>query len=136
MNFVDSNIWIYGHDSSAGVKQVRAQELLAELRGGRSLATSIQVLQEFFVNVTTKARPAIPAAEAATAIRDMATNRLHRPNAGDVLGAIGIQERVALSFWDAMIVRSASALGCEVLWTEDLAHGETYEGVEVRNPFV
>jgi predicted nucleic acid-binding protein len=35
-----------------------------------------------------------------------------------------------------MILQSARSLGCEVLWTEDLSHGQTYAGVTVRNPFV
>ena len=41
----------------------------------------------------------------------------------------------ALSFWDAMIVRAAVRGGCDVLFTEDLQHGQVIDGVEVRNPF-
>lgn len=37
--------------------------------------------------------------------------------------------------WDAMIVRSAAALGCTVLWSEDLNVGQMIAGIEIRNPF-
>jgi predicted nucleic acid-binding protein len=36
---------------------------------------------------------------------------------------------------DALIVRSARAGGCAVLLSEDLQHGQSYEGVRIDNPF-
>lgn len=32
-------------------------------------------------------------------------------------------------------VEAARLLGCHTLLSEDLAHGRTYEGVKVANPF-
>jgi predicted nucleic acid-binding protein len=49
--------------------------------------------------------------------------------------AIDIRRRTGASFWDAMILRSAQELGCQILHSEDLDAGQEYEGVEVRNPF-
>ena len=40
------------------------------------------------------------------------------------------------SFWDAMILRSAKELGCQILHSEDLNPGQEYEGVLLRNPFL
>jgi predicted nucleic acid-binding protein len=31
---------------------------------------------------------------------------------------------------------SANQLGCRVLWSEDMNHGQRYGGVTVRNPFL
>ncbi|WP_281277471.1 hypothetical protein [Thermodesulfitimonas autotrophica] len=31
--------------------------------------------------------------------------------------------------------RSAQALDCQVIWSEDLSHGQAYDGVRVVNPF-
>lgn len=59
----------------------------------------------------------------------------HAPTGQDVLAAIDVAGRYEISFWDAMIVRSASALGCEVLYTEDLNAGQEYDGVLVVDPF-
>jgi len=60
---------------------------------------------------------------------------MHVPAADDVLGAIGIHQRDSISFWDAMIVRSAAEMGCAVLYSEDLNAGQKYSGVRVENPF-
>lgn len=59
----------------------------------------------------------------------------HSPMAGDVLAASAISEDNGISFWDAMIVRSASELGCPLLWTQDLNHGQVIAGVRIANPF-
>ena len=52
-----------------------------------------------------------------------------------VRGALEIRRRHRLSYWDAAIVEAARLLGCDTLLSEDLAHGRTYEGVKILNPF-
>ncbi len=83
--FVDTNILIYAHDASAGAKHDRARALLQSLWQERAGGLSIQVLQEFYVNVTRKvARPMTPAAAAAI-IGELAAWQVHRPDVDDVL---------------------------------------------------
>jgi predicted nucleic acid-binding protein len=53
----------------------------------------------------------------------------------DVLAAIKLQTRYRLSFWDAMIVQSANVLGCDIIWTEDLSHGQRINQTVSQNPF-
>lgn len=133
--FVDTNILIYAHDTSAGAKHDRARALLQALWQERAGGLSIQVLQEFYVNVTRKvAMPMTPEAAAAI-IGELAAWPVHRPDVNDVLEAIRLQTSRQLSFWDAMILTSARRLGCATLWSEDMSHGQQYEGVTVINPF-
>ena len=40
-----------------------------------------------------------------------------------------------LAIWAALIVRAALASGCRVLYTEDLQHGRTFDGLEIVDPF-
>jgi len=40
-----------------------------------------------------------------------------------------------LSFWDALIVRSARAGGCSLVFSEDMKQGQSYDGVLIENPF-
>lgn len=135
LQFVDTNILIYAHDRSAGVKHLQAKTLLQELWNTHTGCLSVQVMQEFYVNVTrTVARPLSPEA-AAQIIADLAVWDVHRPAVEDILDASGVQARYQLSFWDAMIVVSAQQLGCRTLWSEDLNSGQVYDGVTVRNPF-
>lgn len=135
-SFLDTNILIYGHDQTAGHKHAVAKRLLQTSWQLRTGCLSIQVLQEFYVNITRKIAAPLPVAEAIRVITYLKAWHIHVPTADDVLGAIQIQQRYQLSFWDALIVRSASQLGCAILWSEDLSNGQFYEGVEVRNPFI
>ena len=38
-------------------------------------------------------------------------------------------------FWDALVLRSAAAGACDVVFTEDMQHGQSLGGVRVENPF-
>jgi len=40
-----------------------------------------------------------------------------------------------LSFWDALIVATATRCGATTLLTEDLNAGQVLEGVRIVNPF-
>ena len=60
---------------------------------------------------------------------------MHQLSPADVLAAIDLGQRFQLSYWDAMIVRSAQQLGARILWTEDLQDGQRFGDLVVRNPF-
>ena len=53
-----------------------------------------------------------------------------------VLSASEIAERNQISFWDALIVASASNAGADRILSEDLNHGQMIEGVVIENPFL
>ena len=52
-----------------------------------------------------------------------------------ILAAIDLHRLHKLSFWDALIVRSAHAAGCSIVFSEDMKHGQSYDGVLIENPF-
>ena len=133
--FIDTNVLVYADDASAGEKHTRAHSLLDELWASGNGCLSIQVLQEFYVTVTRKVTRPLPIAEAAQIVADLSVWKIHAPQAEDVLGAIEIQQRYGIAFWDAMVVRSALRLGCQTLWSEDLNPSQAYEGVTVISPF-
>ena len=58
------------------------------------------------------------------------------PDARLYRDALSISEETGWSFYDALIVSSAVAGGCDMLLTEDLQHGRMVRGVEIRNPFL
>lgn len=131
--FVDTNILVYAHDSTAGPKQARAAALLERLVAENRAAISTQVLIEFFSTITRKlGRDARFAEEV---IEDLALWTIHRPTHSDILNAITLQRRHKISWWDALIVNSAIQLGCSVLWSEDLSSRHKYGSLTVRNPF-
>lgn len=134
--FVDTNILVYAHDITAAAKHRVARALVEDLWSTRKGSLSVQVLQEFFVNVTRKIPKPLEAPVAAQIIDDLGHWHTHAPATADVLAAIGIHQRTRISFWDAMILRSAKQLGCEIVHSEDLNPGQSYEGVRVHNPFL
>lgn len=133
--FLDTNILVYAHDSSAGEKHVRAKVLISDLWDSGAGCLSVQVLQEFYVTVTRKVRQPLQREVAAQVVEALSFWRIYAPDAKDVLAAIALQQRHQLSFWDAMIVYSAAQLGCQTLWSEDLNPDQVYDGVQVVNPF-
>src|SRR5271169_2302105 len=54
--FVDTNVLVYAHDTSAGVKHRIAQQLVEDLWVSGNGVLSTQVLQELCINVRRKAR--------------------------------------------------------------------------------
>lgn len=132
--FVDTNLFVYAYDSSAGRKREVARDLISGLWDSREGCASIQVLQEFFVNITRKVPEPLSVRDAATLVEDLSAWTIHTPGPRDVLSAIEFHERMDVSFWDAMILTSARSLGCQVLYSEDLNAGQGYDGVRVENP--
>ncbi|MGD8402263.1 MAG: PIN domain-containing protein [Anaerolineales bacterium] len=136
LSFLDTNILIYAFDTSTSEKHQKASKLFEELWVEENGCVSIQVLQEFYVNVTRKALQALEPEQAATIIRDLSNWKVHRPVTEDVLAAISIQQKYQISFWDAMIIRSAKESNCKILYSEDLSNGQNYGGVKVSNPLL
>ena len=135
MEFVDTNVLLCAYDGSAGVRHARARQLVGRLGRDRVGAISVQVLAEFYVNAVTKiATPLTPDA-ARRRLRALGRWPAHSPAPLDVVAASVISEDHQLSFWDAMIIRSASELGCTRVWTEDLNDGQMIAGVRIANPF-
>ncbi len=135
LSFVDTNVVLYAYDAAAGARHERAAELVGRLGARRRGAVSVQVLQEFYVNATRKIAVPLPHDVALDRMRALSRWTVHRPGPRDVEAAAVLAEQAQLSFWDAMILRSAAVLDCAMLWSEDLNAGQRIAGVTVRNPF-
>ena len=134
--FVDTNVLIYAHDLDAGLKHNRAVSIVSDLWEKENGILSVQVLQEFYVNVTRKiSRPLTPAS-ARGVIQNYLAWHVETNEPSTVLLASEIGERNLLSFWDALIVASASKAGADRILSEDLNHGQVIEGILIENPFL
>jgi predicted nucleic acid-binding protein len=134
--FVDTSILLYAYDRSAGKKHALAVQLVEECWENENGCLSIQVLQEFFVNVTQKIATPLDQQTARQIVADLAHWHIHTPEARDILKAIDFMQEYQLSSWDAMILQSAARLACTQLISEDLNHGQSYGKVLVINPFL
>jgi predicted nucleic acid-binding protein len=132
--FVDTNILIYAHDTTAGVKHQRAKALVEELWNNRSGVVSTQVLQELCVNLQRKvARPLSPQ-ETREIAADYLTWHVVVNDGQSLLAALDLQGRYQLSFWDALVIHAAQAAGVATLYSEDLSNDQRFGGVRVLNP--
>ena len=52
-----------------------------------------------------------------------------------IVTAVTLRRRFQLSHWDSTIIAAAQQLGCKILYSEDLNHGQDYGGVRIQNPF-
>ena len=132
--FVDTNVLIYAHDSDAGRKHEIAKNVLRELWSEREGVLSMQVLQEFYVNVTRKIATPLPKAVARTIV-DSYRSWCMQTTTEEIANAFRIEDEANLGFWDALVVASASKSGAVRLVSEDLNAGQTILGVRVENPF-
>lgn len=133
--FVDTNILLYSRDASEPQKQPLAESLLRRLWRSRSGRISVQVLNEYFVNVTTKLKPGLTPAEAWD---DMEALKAWNPVETDfnlLSKGYMVYQRYQLSWWDALIIAAADTSGCSYLISEDLCAGQVYNGIRVVNPF-
>lgn len=132
--FVDTNLLVYAHDRSAGVKHERARALVERLWSSGLGAVSTQVLQELCVSVRRKAAHPLSLGETRRLLQDYLSWEIVVNTAESVIQALDLEARYKLSFWDALILQAAEDSGATVLYSEDLADGQTYGTVRVVNP--
>ena len=132
--FVDTNVLIYAHDVDAKAKHEAAKRVLLELWGERTGVLSMQMLQEFYVNVTRKiARPISKAS--ARHVANTYSIWCVDTTPSDIQVAFRIEDESRIGFWDALIVASALKSGAKRILSEDLNAGQKIAGVRIENPF-
>jgi predicted nucleic acid-binding protein len=132
--FVDSNILVYAHDADAGPKRDRAVESLRLLWESGAGRLSVQVLLEFYVNVTRKLATPVARSTAREVVSSYGA-WVHEPTTPDtVTRAIDIAEMAQIMFWDALIVASAEQVQATHVYSEDLNAGQIIAGVKIVNP--
>lgn len=136
MRFVDTNILIYAEDVSSGEKHMRARELILDLWDKGDGVVSVQVLQEFYVNVTRKIGNPLSARAAATIVREYLTWQVVENTRELLVDGMARVESAQLSFWDAMVIQAAISRGCDSLYSEDWQHGLRFGELQIINPFV
>jgi len=132
--FVDTNILIYAHDIDAKAKHETAKSVLRDLWRQRTGVLSLQVLQEFYVNVTRKIASPLPK-EAARLVVNTYAIWCTETTPAEIAAAFRIEDEFRITFWDALIVASAAKSGAVRILSEDLNSGQTIGGIRIENPF-
>ena len=133
--FVDTNVLVYSRDASEPVKQQQAMAWMTRLWQDQNGRLSYQVLQEYYTTVTQKLKPGLSVDIARSDVRSLISWNPLPVEAAVVEGAWVVQDRYALSWWDALIVSAAQASDCQYLLTEDLQAEQTIGAVTIVSPF-
>jgi len=134
MRFVDSNIPIYAIASNRADRK-KSEQALRILEEG-DFATSVHVLQEFYVQATRHTRrDGISHEEAVAFIHALCEFPVQDLTINVLQSALATKQRYQISYWDAAVIEAARALGCREVLSEDLGDGQDYGGVRVVNPF-
>ena len=139
--FIDTNLWLYGLTASqVAIEQVKhdcAVALFERVMQDTRIMISIQVVNECHWNLTRKfgytdqdVREMIERNMLSIAHVHPVTLRMYR-------NAFAHRQRYTLSFWDSLIMTAALEAECEILYSEDMQHGQLFEQhLKIVNPFV
>ena len=145
MRLVDTNVLIYA--ASPAPDEATKQRVAQRLLEAGDLVLSVQVLQEFYYQVTRPTRPTpltpdhalrfieslgdfpVPPGTTAYFPVQAVTLEVFR-------NAVAISRRFLLSYWDGAILAAASAAGCDAVYSEDMNAEQDYDGLRVINPFL
>ncbi len=133
--FVDTNVFVYGRDSSDPDKHEQAVAWLDYLWSTQSGCLSVQVLNEYYVTVTRKLTPGLEPASARADVNDLMAWSPIPVDEALMMHAIELEDGVGASFWDALIIAAALRSDAELLLTEDLSDGQAIGPLTITNPF-
>ena len=131
--FVDTNVLVYAADEStpSGAKTRAARELLRL----PDLYLSVQVLSEFTVNARNRNKLNLTPQQEQDWIQRFLLFPVVPLTVDTYLAAQLFHARYQVSHWDSLILAAAQESGCEMVYSEDLGHGQDYGEIKVINPF-
>ena len=135
--FLDTNVFVYSFDRSMPAKARRATQLIRQAVATRKGIVSYQVAQESLNVALRRFVQPMSVAEAeqylATVFRPLMAVHSSQALYG---AALRLSDRYRLAWYDSLILAAAIEGQCRLIYTEDLQHGQRFEGLQVENPFL
>ena len=135
--FFDTNIVVYCFDTLEPRKQTRAKDLLAHALNSELGVVSYQVIQEF-CNVASKAKRLQLPQERILAYVNLVLQPMNQIGSSPQLieSALKLRSEHSFSFYDSLIIASATQARCQVLYSEDMQHMQRVGSLQIVNPFL
>jgi predicted nucleic acid-binding protein len=133
MEFFDTNVLVYAVDEKEPLRRRIAVALLEDSLAKGSLVISTQVMLEFRSEALKRRHLTAP--RITEFLREFGGDHIVPAREEMVWRTFDLQERYGFSIWDAAIVQAALEARCDVLFTEDLQHGQQIGSLQVVNPF-
>lgn len=131
--FLDTNFLVYCFSNSEPEKRQKCLDLLEQSKGEAKFVLSTQVLNEFSAVMIGKFKqdPLL----VKTILDDLALFEVIPVDVNLIKDAIDIHILHRISYWDSLIISGAKSARCHTIITEDLNHGGTIAGIQIKNPF-
>jgi predicted nucleic acid-binding protein len=134
--FLDTNILVYSFDEGATSKQKLSIQLIRKGIDAKKGVISFQVVQEFLNVAFRKFKAPFTVRDAeqyfASVLRPLLTIQ---SSPALYLEGLRLGERYKIGWYDSLVVAAALEARCDILYSEDLQHGQRFEQLRVVNPF-
>ena len=133
--FFDTNVLVYRFAGADVVKRLRAHELWTQHVRDGAAVISTQVMTEFAAACTQGPAPLLGWRFVHEELERLAELNPVVLRGDDLVRAAERRDRLAIGWWDALILEAAIRGGCARMYSEGFQHGRSYDGVVVENPF-
>jgi predicted nucleic acid-binding protein len=135
--FLDTNIFVYSFDRSALAKARKAEKLITKALESQKGVVSYQVVQEFFNVALKRFSHPMRVADAEQYLGTVFRPLLSVHSSAGLYGeALRLQAKTGLSWFDSLIICAALQANCDLVFTEDLQHGQKFGSLRIENPFL
>jgi predicted nucleic acid-binding protein len=133
--FLDTNILIYAYTSNEAAKTAFIHDFFKKRLPDTGVIISTQVLGEFY---TVMARHKYPHKKIMEILRDlMNSSSVSGITLSTIEQCITLKEKYMYSWWDSLILASALESSCNIVFSEDMQHGQIIEkSLYIENPFL
>jgi predicted nucleic acid-binding protein len=131
---LDTNLWVYLYAQNAPDKQAPVKALVTKYF--ESIVLSAQILGELY-HVLTRKKLTTTAVAREIILEMVKTFPVLEIDTVKVVMALDIQARYNYSYWDSLILATATLHDCDTVYSEDMQHQQLIESkVQIINPFV
>jgi predicted nucleic acid-binding protein len=139
MNAIDTNIFLYSVDRHEPAKQLKAQQLLHQLRSAVQSTFILWQVQGELVRQLRRWRDQgrlthVEFVQHVQAFRGLFPLLL--PTARVMDRALDLADRFSLSHWDSMLLGACQEAAIAILYTEDMGATTTIDGIQLINPLI
>jgi predicted nucleic acid-binding protein len=135
--FIDTNVFVYSLETADQKRSKISEDLITEaVKSGRGVV-SYQVVQEFLHLALRRFTKRMTVMDAEQYLNGVFQPLLSVHSSPALyVDALHLHGRYQLAWYDSLIVAAAMQANCEVLYSEDLQHGQRFGKMQVRNPFL
>lgn len=131
---LDTNLWVYLYAQNVPDKQMPVKALVSAHFD--SIVLTAQVLGELY-HVLTRKKLTTTAVAREILLEMIKTFPVVEIDTVKVVMALDIHTRYGYSYWDSLILATATLHDCEIVYSEDMQHEQLIEDkVRIINPFL